>query len=264
MKCQVEWITSWNQDCQVKYQQSQICRWYHSDGRNRWGDGAGSGQTINKVTDFIFLGSKITEDGDCSHEIKRPFLLGRKTITNLDSMLKGRDIILLTKVHYSQSYGFPSSQVQVWELDLKEGWEPKNLCFCTMVLEKSLESPLDCKEIQPINPKGNQPWIFTGRTDAEAEAPILWPPDAKSRLTVKTLILGKNEGRRGRGPQRIRWLGGVVSSVDVNLSWLRGRVEDRAASCAAIQEVTKSRRQRSAWTTPKRTNGRRWRGTKNL
>ena len=154
MKCQVGWITSWNQDCQVKYKQSQICRWYHSNGRNRLG---GNGQTLNKVTDFIFLGSKITEDCDRSHEIKRWLLLGRKAITNLDSMLKGRDITLLTKVCYSQSYGFSSSQIQMWELNHKEGWEPKNWCFHTGVLQMNLESPLDCKEIQPVNPKEINP-----------------------------------------------------------------------------------------------------------
>ena len=102
MKCQVGWITSWNQDCQVKYQQSQICRWYHSNGRNRLGR---NGQTLNKVTDFIFLGSKITEDGDCSHEIKRHLLLGRNAMTNLDNVVKHST--LLTKVCIVRAIGFP-------------------------------------------------------------------------------------------------------------------------------------------------------------
>ena len=92
---------------------------------------------------------------------------------------------------YSHSYGFSSSHVQMWELDSKEGWAPKNLCFWIAVLEKTLESPLDSKDITPVNPKGNQPWIFIGGTDAEAEAPILWQPDAKSQLLEKTLMLGK-------------------------------------------------------------------------
>ena len=108
------------------------------------------------VTDFIFLGSSITVDGDCSHEIKRCLLLGRKVMTNLDSILKSRDITLPAKVHL------------VRELDHKESWVLKNWCFWTVVLEKTLESPLDCKEIKPLNPKGNQPWIFIERTDAEA------------------------------------------------------------------------------------------------
>ena len=147
------------------------------------------GETMETVTDFIFLGSKITADGDCSHEIKRRLLLGRKVITNLDSILKSRDIILPTKV-CSQSYGFSSSHVWMWELDHKESWVPKNWCFWSVVLEKTLESPLDCKEIKPVSPKGNQLWIFIGR--AGAEAPILWLPGAKSQLIGKDPHAGKD------------------------------------------------------------------------
>ena len=109
------------------------------------------------------------------------------------------------KDQYSQSYDFSSSHVQMWELDCKEGWVPKNWCFWTAVLEKTLESPLDCKEIKLVNPKGNQPWIFIRKTDAEAEAEIIWPPDAKGQLTGKDPGAGKEgraEGRRGQ--QRIR------------------------------------------------------------
>ena len=102
----------------------------------------------------------------------------------------------------NQSYGFSNSRVWMWELDCKEGWGLKNWCFRTVVLEKTLESPIDCKEIKPVNPGGDQPWKFIGRTDAEAEAPILWPPDAKSWFTGKTLILGKIGSRRRRGQQR--------------------------------------------------------------
>ena len=123
------------------------------------------------ISDFIFLGSKITADGDCSHEIKRCLLLRRKAMTNLDSILKNRDITFPDKGPSSQSYGFTSSHVWMWELDYKESWAPKNWCFWTVVLEKTLESPLDLKEIKPVNPKENQPWIFIRRTDAKAEDP---------------------------------------------------------------------------------------------
>ena len=150
------------------------------------------GETMETVTDFLFLGSKITADGDCSHEIKRHLLLGRKTMTNLDSILKNRDITLPTKVLSSQSYVFSSSHVWMWDLDSKENWVPKNWCFWTVVLEKTLENPLDCKEIKPVHPKGNQSWIFIGRTDAEAETPILWPADAKNWLIGKDPNAGKN------------------------------------------------------------------------
>ena len=130
------------------------------------------------------LGSKITVDSDCSHEIKRCLFLRRKTMTNPDSVFKSRNIILPTKVHLVKAMVFPVVMYRC-ELDHKEGWVPKNWCFKTMMLEKTLESPLDSKEIKSINPKGNQPWIFIGRTDPEAEAQILWLPDEKSWLIGK-------------------------------------------------------------------------------
>ena len=139
-------------------------------------------------------GSKITADGDCSHEFKRRFLLGRKVMTNLDSMLKTRDIT--NKGPSSQSFSFSSSHVWMWELDHKKRWALRNWCFWTVVLEKTLENPMDCKEIQLVNPKGNQSWIFIGRTDAEVESPILWTLDVKSWLMGKTLMLGNIEVRR--------------------------------------------------------------------
>ena len=130
------------------------------------------------VADFIFLGSKITADGDYTHEIKWHLLLRRKAMTHLDSLLKSRDITLPTKVPLVEAIVFPVVMCGC-ELDCKESWVLKNWCFWTVVLEKTLESPLDCKE---INPKGNQSWIFIGRTDAEAESPILWSPDVKNWL----------------------------------------------------------------------------------
>ena len=131
------------------------------------------------VRDFIFLGSKITAAGDCSQEIKRHFLFERKALTNLDSVLKSRDFA--EESPSSQSYGFSSSHIWMWELDYKESWILKNWCFWTVVLEKTLESPLDHKEIKPVTSKGNQSRI--GRADTEAL--VHWPPDAENCLTGK-------------------------------------------------------------------------------
>ena len=156
------------------------------------------GETMKTVTDFIWWDSKTIADGDCNHEIKRCLLHGRKAMTNLDSILKSRDITLLTKVHIVKTMVFPSSRVWMWELDYKESWAPKNWCFWTVVLEKTLESPLDCKEIKPVNPKGNQPWIFIGRTDAEAETTILSPPDVNNWLIGKDPDAGQDWKQENR------------------------------------------------------------------
>ena len=131
-------------------------------------------------------------------KLKDACSLGKKAMTNLNSVLKSRDITLLTKICIVKAMAF-LVVIQMWELDHKEVWAPKSWCSWIVVLEKTLESPLDCKVIKPVNPKGNQPWIFTGKTDAKAEAPILWPLDAKTWLNEKTLALGRIRGWRRRG-----------------------------------------------------------------
>ena len=157
---------------------------------NRWGN--------NGNSDRLYLGgSKITADGDCSHEIKRHLLLGRKAMTTVHSIVKSRDYFA-NKGLYSQCYGFSSSHLWMWDLDHKEGWVPKNWCFWTVVLVKTLESTLDCKEIQTVHPKGNQTWISIGRSNAKAETPILWPSDVKSWLIRKDLDAEK-DWRREKG-----------------------------------------------------------------
>ena len=143
---------------------------------------------------FILFGSRITADDEYSNEIKRRLLLGRKVMTNLNSIFKSS----IFKNH-SQGYGFSSGHVWMWELDCEESWVLKNWCLWTVVLEKTLESPLDCKEIKLASSKGTQSWIFIGRTEAEAETPISWPPDMKSWYIWKDPDAGKDWGQEEKG-----------------------------------------------------------------
>ena len=181
---------------------------------NRWGNSGNSGW-------LYFWGSRITAEGDCSHEIKRRLLLGRKVMTILDSILKSREITLSTKVLSSQGYGFSSGHVWMWELDYKENWALKNWCFWTVVLDKTLESPLDCKEIQPVHPKGNQSWIFIGRTKVEAETPMLatWFEELTHWKRPRCWERLK-EG--GEGDDR-RWDGWMVSLTQWAWVWVNSR-----------------------------------------
>ena len=155
------------------------------------------GESVGTVTDFIFLSSKIIAGGDWSHEIRRYLLLGRKAMTSLDTILKSRDFA--NKGLSNQRYRFSNSHVWIWELDYKESWALKNWWFWTVVLEKMLESPLDCKEIQLVHSKGDQSWIFIGRIDAEAETSVLWPLDAKHWLIGKDPDTGKDLRQEEKG-----------------------------------------------------------------
>ena len=169
---------------------------------------------------------------------------------NLSSILKSRDITLPTKILadkdlYSQSYVFSSIHAWMWELNHKEGWAPKNWCFKTVQLEKTLESPLDSKDITPTNAKGNQPWKFIGRTDAEAEAPILWPPNVKSQLIGKDSDAGKDARQKKRVVEdemlthSTQWTW-MTNSMDMNLSKLWETVEGRGTWYTVVHGVTKS------------------------
>ena len=201
------------------------------------------GKKVETVADFIFLGSKITADGDCSHEIKKTLSPWKKSCDEPKQCIQKQRHHFGYKGPYIQSYSFSSSHAWMWSLDHKEGWVLMNWCFWIMVLEKTLGSPLDSKKIKPAHSKGNQPWIFIGRTDDVAETPILWPPDTKSQLIGKDPDAGKDWGQEEKAEAEMvgwyHWLNGH------ELSKLREMMKDREAWCAAVHKVTKSQTQLS-------------------
>ena len=178
-------------------------------------------------------------------------------MTNLDSVLKSRHTILPTEVRIVKPMVFPvvtcGCEIWLWELEHKEGRTPKKWCLQTGVLEKSPESPLDSKEIKPINLKGDQPWIFTGRTDAEAKAPVFWLSDVNKQLIGKSLMLGKIEGKR-RGCQRMRWLHGITDEMNMNLGKLQEMVRDREAWHTAVHGIAKNWTRLGDWITTTNVN----------
>ena len=190
------------------------------------------------VANFISGSSKIAADVDCSHEIKRHLLLGRKVMTNLDSIFKSRHYFV-NKGPSSQGCGFSCGHVWMWELDCEEGWAPKNWCFWSVMLEKTLESPLDCKEIQPVHFKEDQSWVFIGRTDVEAETPVLWLPHAKNWLIGKNPDAGRDWGQEEKGMTENEMTGWHGRLDGHESEQTLGDVEDREAWCAAVYRFTK-------------------------
>ena len=208
------------------------------------------GETLETVTDFIFLDSRITVDDDCSHEIKRTLAPWKKSYDKPRQHIKKQRHHFADKGSFSQSYGFSSSHVWMWALDSKESWVLKNWCFWTVVLEKTLESPVDCKEVKLVNPKGNQLWIFIGRmTDAEAAAPVLWPPGMKSRLIRKDPDAGEDWGQEEKRTTEDEMVGWHNQLDGHDFDRALGDGEGQGSLVCAVRAVTKNQTQLSYWTT---------------
>ena len=213
------------------------------------------GETVETVTDLIFLSSKISADGNCSHEIKRCLLLGRKAMTNLESILKSRDFTLPTKVHLIKAMVFPAViyGCERWTIKKAECFfECWIDAFELVVLEKTLESPLDCKEIKPVHPKGDQSWVFIGRTDIEAEAPILWPPDVKNWLIGKDPDAGNDWRQEEKGMTEDEMVGWHHQLNEHEFEQTPSKRCDGQRNqrnwCASAHGVPKSQMQLNYWT----------------
>ena len=187
---------------------------------------------------FYFLGLQNHCRHDCSHQIQRHLLLGRKTMTNSDSILKSRDDFA-NKGPYSQSCGFSSSHVQIWKLDHEEGWAPKSWCFQIVMLEKTLESPWDCKEIKPVKIKEINPEYSLEGLLLKLKLQYFGYQMWRAKSLEKTLMMGKIDGKRRVGCQRMRWLDSITDSMDMNLSILWEIVGDKKAWHATVHEITK-------------------------
>ena len=204
---------------------------------------------MGTVRDFILGVPKSLQMVTAAIEIKRCLLLGRKIMTSLDSILKSRDIILPTKVHLVKAMVFPVVMYGCESWTIRKTWMLKNWCFWTVISKKTLESSLNCKDIQPVSPKINQSWIFIGRSDTEAQSPILWPPNGKNWYfsLEKFLLVGKIEGRRRRERQRVRWLDSITDSMDITFCSPEELVMDREVWCAAVHSVANSWTWLSEW-----------------